>query len=665
MPGSGFSHAARMRAGLLTLISGLGLLSGCNLFSSLADDGEDLSYRGLILKGNQAVNHGKFAAAEDYFHRVMRKNHRGAEAYLYHSKALMSLYGISYKTLNDEFESRRNPDGKGKKGIPFIDSTTTLEGIDSIFYPVAQSVENLEHILRRRSDTVILSGNWVMLPDGDTADDGKVSEGVARLDLGLLQTIKGMLGPLDLDGDNRLGRECGRGICPDLDGACVTGKAYLETCKEGPASEAEGFERFKRLVRNINIDDLNSKDINARELSADPNDINGFLDRMQGPIAGSNYHLDSVAGALDSHGQTSLGEELTEIVATVGDLSGFLGFMRYNDGLDNDFDGQRGAASGGRMIWHDYDKDGGIRFDYSDGATFDGYGGGPNEAAVNIGHPLHRMLRPELYVRFADSEWSGLGIAADTSSNGRKALMIKHCRTVAQGLYENGRKVTAALKRELVSVTCAEFTSFLKASVTPPARSDWVAGSFGIDEEMIDDRDNDYDGIKDEDGRNGKGMDDDDDALLKPEMIDNGPDPMEWKDAAGHENRCPDIDTTEAMPDAPFQRRFCIGSLEHRIHLARNGGVGSLRARYSEFPGEGADRNCLDDFRKLDPAYREAIGAGSGPDASVQLACRFKHIWIADRPGNSEWTSGVFGIDEEFPDGVDNDGDGWIDEDVK
>src|SRR5690606_78013 len=127
MPGSGFSHAARMRAGLLTLISGLGLLSGCNLFSSLADDGEDLSYRGLILKGNQAVNHGKFAAAEDYFHRAMRQNHRGSEAYLYHPKASMRLYGISYNTLHDEFDSRCNPDGKGKKRIHNIDSTTTLK----------------------------------------------------------------------------------------------------------------------------------------------------------------------------------------------------------------------------------------------------------------------------------------------------------------------------------------------------------------------------------------------------------------------------------------------------------------------------------------------------------------------------------------------------------
>jgi hypothetical protein len=49
----------------------------------------------------------------------------------------------------------------------------------------------------------------------------------------------------------------------------------------------------------------------------------------------------------------------------------------------------------------------------------------------------------------------------------------------------------------------------------------------------------------------------------------------------------------------------------------------------------------------------------------VQDACQYKHIWKHGMPPNSEWTSGVFGVDEELPDGIDNDGDGWIDEDLK
>ena len=93
---------------------------------------------------------------------------------------------------------------------------------------------------------------------------------------------------------------------------------------------------------------------------------------------------------------------------------------------------------------------------------------------------------------------------------------------------------------------------------------------------MIDDRDNDYDGLKDEDARNARGHDEDDDALLTNPMAD---DPaalvkkMFWADVAGSDaNKCPDI-TAGTMPAPPYQRRNCVGALEHRIHLAKTYGA--------------------------------------------------------------------------------------------
>ena len=250
------------------------LLAGCNVFSPLAADGDgDLTYRGLLLKGNAAVNDARFADAVGFFARAKALNPRGSEAYLNHSKALVGQYKIDYNSLNDEFNRRRGKIVNGlppKKGIPFIDSTTTIAGIDSIYYPVAQSVENLEHILRRPRDTIFIPGGFKLLPDGDTASDGRVTEGVARLDLGLLQTIKGMLGPLDLDGDNHISVSCGANLCPGLQPACMSGSVYLKKCKEGPASEFNGFTRFKALTRSINIDNLDTKDMRARELLERP-----------------------------------------------------------------------------------------------------------------------------------------------------------------------------------------------------------------------------------------------------------------------------------------------------------------------------------------------------------------------------------------------------------
>ena len=645
------------------------LLAGCNVFSPLAADGDkDLTYRGLLLKGNAAINDSRFAEAADYFARAKAKNPKGSEAYLNHSKALVGMYNIDYNSLNDEFNRRRGKTVNGlppKTGIPFIDSSTTLAGIDSTYYPVAQSVENLEHILRHPRDTVFMNGGYKLLPDGDTASDGRVTEGVARLDLGLLQTIKGMLGPLDMDGDNRISDACGANLCPGLQAACISGPAYLKKCKEGPASENLGFERFKSLTRSIDINNLDTKDVRARQLSSDPNEINDFLDKMIGPISASSFNLDSVTGSMLSHGEDKMSGQLTEIVTNVQDLSNFLAYMRFNDKLDNDYDDQDSSGAGTPVVWHDYDKNGGIRWDYDETAAMAGYTGTPrNTESLNIGHPLHRMLHPQLYVRFSDSAWIKRKIASDTSKNARKAAMIKHCQAAARTLDVNGL-VTDVVIADLVSKTCSTYTSILKSNVRPPARSDWRRGTFGIDEEMIDDRDNDYDGLKDEDARNASGMDDDDDALLTTAMVGTDPSPMIWADAPGHENKCPDIYLDRTMQAPPLSRQFCVGSLEHRIYLAQNGGTDTLKTFYSKFLGEGPDRNCLEDFDKLPAAYKTAVGLTSNTAAAVQDACQFKHIWIGAIPANSEWTQGLFGIDEELPDGVDNDGDGWIDEDRK
>jgi hypothetical protein len=390
-------------------------------------------------------------------------------------------------------------------------------------------------------------------------------------------------------------------------------------------------------------------------------------------VAGSNYNLDSVTGAMDSHGEAAMSSKLSGIVGNINDLNNFLSYMRYNDSVDNDMDGRKGVP--GRdsiMVWHDFDRDGGVRYDYDESSDFDGLPAG----SYNIGHPLHRHLRPELYQTFA--EWGGKrpDAVADTGKNSRKALMIKHCLEMA-GRSTPGGALTAAMIEAVAAVTCTTYTTLLKPGAPRPRRSDWQGGVPGFDEEMVDERDNDYDGLKDEDARNARGQDDDDDAILTLPMIDDVAQvrPMAWADAPGSGNRCPDIVKGE-MPEAPFQREACIGSLEHRIRLALTHGAGSSATRraaedtlasyYSRFIGNenGPEPTCLEDFEKLPEAYRAAAGLAV-TDAAVRMACMFKHVWIRPIPPGSEWTSGVFGIDEEVLDGVDNDGDGWIDEDVK
>jgi hypothetical protein len=655
--------AIRPRPGLGWIFLGLGLawlgfaLNGCNLFAPVASDKTgDLDYQGLILRGSEAVNDGDYAEAVELFERAKRKNPKGSEAYLFHSKAIMALYKLDYAGLNAEFENKR---GEAARGLPFIDSTDSVESIDSIYHPVWQSVQNLNHILRGSKDTLWLNSRVFLAPDGDTAGDGRVSPAVAQLDLGLLQTLNGMLGPLDLDRNGHIDRACGAALCPDFDAACIEETAYLALCKDGPESEVKRLESFKTLTNNVNLKNLDSKDMKARDVSTNPNDINAFLDAMEGPLAGANYNLDSVDKALQSGNQQNLSAELGDVVGNVRDMQSFLAYMRFNDVKDNDFDAQSGSGvPAGRTVWHDFNKDGGIRFDYDEPDLPAGFTG----EGHNIGHPVHRYVNPELYMTRAQYETTHPVQAADTSVNSRINLMIDHCKEIVEKLPVTG-EFTASV-RDSVADLCESVLPVLKSDVKPPERSDWVSGPWGVDEEMVDERDNDYDGIRDEDGRNARGMDDDDDGLLAVDMIGEVVEPMVWQDASTHDNTCPDIDTTVAMPEAPLQRQFCVGSLEHRIHLAReaNGTGDSLSRYYSPFLTEGPTDNCLEDYAKLPQAYKDAF---EPTEAEVRRACRYKHIWVAPRPPNSEWVSGLFGIDEEKPDGKDNDGDGWIDEDMQ
>ncbi len=630
-------------------------LWGCNLFAPLASDGiNDASYQVLLSKGNESVNRGDYDRAREYFQRAKEKYPQGTEAFLFHAKAIMAQYGHDYTTFNSAFNAKK---GGNQKGVPFVDSSTTLTGIDSVYYPVFTAVADLEQILRRAKDTLFLTDDrsQFLLPNGDTASDGKVSEGVARLDLGLLQAVKAMLAPLDMDGNGRIDSACGARLCPLLAPNCLQTEAYKSNCPDGPLSEVRRFQNFKKLTHALDIDNINSNDLDPRHVSTNPNEINDFLNAMAGPIAGSNNNLDSVNSSLASHNEQKLQDQITGIVSSIKDLNYFLSYMRYDDSLDNDYDRQSTGSEvkGDIMVWHDYNRDGFIRFDYD--ATYPGY----PEIAGDIGHPLHRHLNPDLYVTMQEYRARHPMLAVDTSFNSRIKVMIRYCLDRVAEIPVAG-SVTSELLDTLSTVTCPGISTVLRPEVTPPARSDWISGTFGIDEEPLDERDNDMDGLRDEDTRNAPGMDDDDDSAIGMEHLGQVIVPMQWEDVATHANKCPDIDTTVAMsPDNP--RRGCIGSLENRLHLARTA-PDSLPQYYSRFDEDGPSRRCLEDMERLDPEFLEAQAYTAEESA---LACSFKHIWIAARPVNSEWTGGVLGVDEEYLDGVDNDGDGWVDEDVK
>ena len=342
-----------------------------------------------------------------------------------------------------------------------------------------------------------------------------------------------------------------------------------------------------------------------------------------------------------------------------------LAYYNYNDHIDNDFDRQT-VASPTPMRWHDYDGDHGVRYDYDDSARFTtyvkysiGYGlnfGNPGD----IGHPIHRYLRPELYVTYASLMAAYPGLA-DTSNGSRIYLMKNRCRTLVD-TFVIDLQMPATLATSIRKM-CDTLSPVLKSTVMPPVHSDWIGGTVGVDEEVADKYDNDYDGLIDEDTRNLTGFDDDRDAPIALCMLygncTNGAtaNPMQWKDANG--NHCIDIDSTHHTT-ADSARIFCMGTLENRLYLARKGGADSLNSYYERF--NETSSNCIKTYNtSLDPVFKAKFNATQG---EILNACGNNHIWIAPRPPRSEWTGGLFGIDEEIcGDGIDNDGDGLIDED--
>ena len=646
------------------------VMYGCNVFEPLASKSSS-DYQTLLVQGNKALNAGDYQTALNYYGKAMKKNPKGSEAYLFHAQALIALYKIDYNRINDEFKK-----ADSVKGLPFLDANSTISNTDSLYFPVATAVRDLEHILRGR-DTLWLDedSSQFLAPDGDTASDGRITPSVARLDLGILSAVKALLAPIDLDGDLHVDSVCGDSLTPAQ-------KAQI--CLKGDTSEVDRLNSMVRLTADVSFDTLDSKSVNGKELSNLPTDINAYIESMLGPLASAAYNLDSVRSSLQSHNQTSLSNDIAKTVTRVRDMSNFVGYMQYNDNVDDDYDRQLGKSDS-VMRWHDFDRDHGIRYNYDDNSTdpdtiYTKQGaqkinyGDPG----NIGHPLHRYRHPELYKTYKELETAYPKLEKDTSQNSRINLMKKGCKSLVDTLSHNpylDARLTPTMSAQVKAV-CDSISPVLKDAVSRPSRSDWVGGTPGIDEELLDGFDNDYDGITDEDSRNlqgnaTQGFDDDNDAPLSKSMIGQPVTPMQWKDNNG--NGCIDIDPV-ARPTVAGDsstREFCVGTLEHRLHLARVANLvitnpeanlkeDSLQVYYTR--GVETETDCIRQYnRYLDPAFRAKF---KPTDKERDAACHFKDIWIAPIPPRSEWTGGVFGEDEEIcGDLIDNDGDGWVDED--
>ena len=619
----------------LYAVLGLSLvLFHCNLYESFASKNE-VDYDNFIHKGNEAFQNGDYAKAVGYYKNAKGIDHRRSEAFVFEAKAILNQYGLTYTKLKTEFDAKVVD---GESGIPFVYDETGIKSIDSVAFPINYAVHNLEYIIRT--------------DDGDTASTGMFSVEEITLDAGLLQGLQSMLAPLDLDGNMRVDSTCGL----SLDSLTASQK-----CKKGLLSEVKRLETFKSLTTKLDLNELSSDSVDAKDISNDPNDINDFISSVVGPARKSDSNLSAVNDAMGQYAKDStLREELDDIMSSINELNEFLSYMYYNDGLDNDFECV-GVSSPEKMLWHDYDGDRRIRYDYDENwdslvAADDGVLAA-HSLFGNIGHPMHRyknrgLYEPMVVYQLQNEQTSSM------EENSRSVNMINKCQDVADDIPNT--LITDGLKAYLRDSTCTQFSSALKASVTPPVRSDWISGC-GVDEEILDQIDNDYDGIQDEDSRSALGYDDDNDGAIDTSMIGQVISPMIWTDVNG--NGCIDIDTTIAL-NTSNPKQNCIGAFQHRIYLATlDSDSSNLKSMYLKYVDQSDIDECVNDVDRIieDMTDQNLIDLFN---AQKSKACAYSHEWKGGMPVNSEWSAGVFGVDEEILDGIDNDGDGWVDEDI-
>ncbi len=635
-----------MKSTTLMILGTLVLLTSCNLFKPFSSTNEE-NYDNYIIKGNEAFNDGKYDNAMKHYEKAQELDYQRSEAWVFHSKAIMRKYNIEYATVKDEIDRKNN----GEPGLPFVNecAKSNLSCIDSIYYPIAITVRNLTHIVNAT----------------DTGSTGMIDAKVVVLDIGLLQAMIAMLNPLDLDDNYRINNKCGYDTCGESIDDCTTradSTLYNEQCIYGADSEVRRFNSFKALTGDLDISNLKSDELDAKDISRNPNEINQFINDIAGPAGESNKNLGKVNEAIGEYADDkSLEEQLSDVTEIVGNLNSFLQYYMSADSADNDFDiaadsSANDFATTGRaaMTWHDFDADHFIRYDYTE--DFTGSEGIETFTSTmgSVGHPVHRNKRPELYLTMKEFMALNSETADTTSTNSRTNNMIDACVAIASA----NNNITNDYEDILVDTTCVTISSVLRADAPRPASSDWVSGTFGVDEEVLDDYDNDFDGIQNEDSRLQVGADDDVDAQFSQETPYDVQ-PMTWSD--GNNNKCIDIDTD--IYDANNPRRYCIGTLEHRLYLAINE-PDSLEDYYRAFTAteKSDDQNeCMGDLIFFELGSAETIEELSHADS---LACTVSHRWKQARPSNSDWTGGTFGIDEEFSDGVDNDGDGYIDEDI-
>lgn len=582
----------------------IGSHCGKNLFPSPTGLRESTA-EGLIELGNEAKRDRDFAKALVYYTRVTKEYPRITDGWYLKAEMELRVEGITLPKLVNELQSENT------KKLPFFpDSTLSRRGDDSIGRVIIR-------IPGRAQDTVIKKTPLDSLYDYLTTL--VVPSFKAYNDLKVIFDKKATEG-LFTEEKIRLDFTMLSSLHTALVSLDMPPFGVLDNSYQPANNERKLYKVMGKGLRNIDSVDIDINEV--KNLYDGPDDINGLIDNL---LASAEVSLATISN-LDAEIQASTAEGIDKSMMTdpkkqMETIILKANFYYYKDKKDNDFDyfntnGDSETVGGvkvpvvQRTIW----------IDTSDHAG-DGKRDGPGENRIDWVDPAGSGLR----LCITDTL---LIMRSDTELTRYAAPLGKRFKETASGdsVYEY-MEYPSASGKYLFRKTIRGSDKYMRFQ--GPHGGEFIAGDWGVDEEQIDEVDNDGDGLEDEDSRNASDTLDNDFDFIKVDTSDTCNPTLTY---------CPDLDgSRQSTGKKAFDSLSIALKPTSKMLWVDYDGDGRI-----DGPGPGHNHLTKDSIKLHLAAVKNDINSG--------LAY-------------GEWLSGDWGIDEEYMDGIDNDGDGRIDED--
>ncbi len=649
--------ANRRKWFVFSLLAGL-LVASCNVFNPAenrySDDGTVSRYGAevLVIEGKVEMSKGNWEKARTLFERAIDADPTKSEAYFYAGKCILRIYNVDVTEIWEQIDPDQNV--RSGKEIPFLyapyrpregrngqsDTTCTLEED-----PPARTVGIIDFLTGAERDIIVkdtcIDGVWNevrsfdrklekpfsimnwgpahVVIDSVFLERKRVYDAISQAFLYLdsianSTRMDGMIKRKQYESDYL------------VESAVKTVLGIADMNNNGRLDYTEKERRAFRVACGA-LRDLNNMQLDSlKQVDKDPKTINERIDSVLNfAIKARDSHRNLNSEIVDAGLSTEPIDDIGNVLDTLVDM---LPFYYYDDWKDNDNSywntettGELGKERIDRMIWIDWDGDDLI--DVNDGDL-----GGPGH--VHIGDSAHMFphghdhTKPYFGLDQTKYELVDLYPYMDSCH----FIMRNDSNFLVYGNLDEPSRFSLPDGARVVDTIPVPFHS--RYRYKGPHTFEFIAGDWSVDEEIMDGVDNDQDGLVDEDTR-----------IVADTLDDDG----DWYNTTGDTEL--DLPVPTVMVWGGSESTFSAASVYMSF-------VDTTAAGWVKVP-------------KINKYATQSVQIGEYYNLHYGLAYP-DYVWQY-RGGHSTGTlngfhRGDYGLDEELFDGLDNDGDGLIDEDV-